>query len=55
MKIPDEELCIIFLPMITFSAQSAIFGILAFDTIGLLARWRLFDHAAHLGGTLFGV
>ncbi|KAH7729159.1 rhomboid family protein [Aphelenchoides avenae] len=55
MKIPDAQLSIIFLPMFTFSAQSAIFGVLAFDTIGLLARWRLFDHAAHLGGTLFGV
>ena len=23
------------------------------DVAGLLFRWRLFDHAAHLGGTLF--
>lgn len=25
-----------------------------FDIVGLLARWRSFDHAAHLGGALFG-
>jgi len=55
IKNPDAELQIIFLPFITFSAQTALTGMIAVDACGLLFRWRLFDHAAHLGGTLFGV
>jgi len=43
-----------FLPDFTFSANSALFGIIAFDVCGILFRWKLFDHACHLGGTLFG-
>ncbi len=27
----------------------------ALDTLGILFRWRLFDHWAHLGGTGFGI
>ena len=29
-------------------------GIIALDTVGLLLRWQLFDHAAHLTGTSLG-
>lgn len=25
------------------------------DLVGLLRGWRLFDHAAHLGGAFFGL
>ena len=25
------------------------------DTVGLLLRWRYLDHAAHLGGILYGM
>ncbi|KAI6192401.1 Presenilins-associated rhomboid-like protein, mitochondrial [Aphelenchoides bicaudatus] len=55
MKIPDARLSIIFLPFFQFSAQQAIYGLIAFDLLGLIFRFRMFDHAAHLGGTLFGV
>uniref|UniRef100_A0A914WL25 rhomboid protease n=1 Tax=Plectus sambesii TaxID=2011161 RepID=A0A914WL25_9BILA len=55
MKIPDAQLQIVFLPFFTFSAEKAVYGLLAFDTIGLLLGWRMFDHAAHLGGALFGI
>ncbi|KIH62648.1 peptidase, S54 family [Ancylostoma duodenale] len=55
MKIPEARLKIVFVPGFDFSAQSAIIGILLFDLAGLLFRFRMFDHAAHLGGTLFGV
>lgn len=51
---PDARLSILFLPFFTFSAQSALTGLIVLDTCGLLFRWMLFDHAAHLGGTLFG-
>ncbi|XP_068277291.1 presenilin-associated rhomboid-like protein, mitochondrial [Nyctibius grandis] len=52
---PDAKLAIIFLPMFTFTAGNALKAIIAFDTAGLALGWRLFDHAAHLGGALFGM
>ena len=30
-------------------------SIIALDVAGLVFRWKLFDHGAHLGGTLFGM
>ncbi|KAI1883221.1 hypothetical protein AGOR_G00242980 [Albula goreensis] len=54
-KIPEAKLGIIFLPMLTFSAGHALKAIVALDTAGLFLGWRLFDHAAHLGGAIFGV
>lgn len=33
----------------------ALKAIIAFDTAGLALGWRFFDHAAHLGGALFGM
>lgn len=55
MKIPEARLKILFIPGFDFSARSAIIGVLLFDIAGLLLRFRMFDHAAHIGGTLFGV
>ena len=55
VRVPDARLQIVFVPGFTFSAASAVVGLLAFDAAGLLFRFRLFDHAAHLGGTLFGM
>ncbi|XP_071455331.1 presenilin-associated rhomboid-like protein, mitochondrial [Hetaerina americana] len=52
---PDTQLGIIFLPMYSFSAASAIKVIVALDTAGVLMGWKFFDHAAHLGGALFGI
>uniref|UniRef100_A0A8C7Y8N9 rhomboid protease n=1 Tax=Oryzias sinensis TaxID=183150 RepID=A0A8C7Y8N9_9TELE len=54
-KVPEAKLGIIFLPMFTFSAGNALKALVALDTVGLILGWRLFDHAAHLGGALFGV
>ncbi|KAF8383424.1 rom-5, partial [Pristionchus pacificus] len=54
-KIPDARLKIVFLPFFDFSAQSAVIGMVIFDLAGLLFRFKLFDHAAHLGGALFGI
>ncbi|XP_062477743.1 presenilin-associated rhomboid-like protein, mitochondrial isoform X2 [Pezoporus occidentalis] len=54
-KMPEAKLAIIFLPMFTFTAGSALKAIIAFDSAGLALGWRLFDHAAHLGGALFGM
>jgi rhomboid-like protein len=29
-------------------------GVVALDVAGLVFKWTMFDHAAHLGGVLFG-
>jgi len=52
---PDVQLQIVFLPMFSFSADSAIKGMMLIDTIGMFSAWRYFDHAAHLSGLLFGI
>ncbi|KAM9853698.1 presenilin-associated rhomboid-like protein, mitochondrial [Aulostomus maculatus] len=54
-KLPEAKLSIIFLPMITFTAANALTAILAMDTAGVVLGWKLFDHAAHLGGAMFGI
>lgn len=52
---PDIQLMIIFLPFFTFSSYTALKSILLLDALGIILRWELFDHAAHMGGTLFGM
>ena len=32
-----------------------LYGLMTFDALGLLLGWKVFDHAAHLGGVLFGM
>lgn len=55
VQYPDARLAIIFLPFFTFSAGMALKAILALDTAGVVFGWQLLDHAAHLGGSLFGI
>ncbi|VDD86006.1 unnamed protein product [Enterobius vermicularis] len=55
VQVPDARLQLIFLPGFTFSAATGVVGLVLFDLFGLLLGFRLFDHAAHLGGTLFGI
>jgi rhomboid-like protein len=52
---PNAKLSIILLPFFSFSAEQALCGIVAFDLAGLLFKWRVIDHAAHLGGAAFGL
>ncbi|XP_046557831.1 presenilins-associated rhomboid-like protein, mitochondrial isoform X1 [Haliotis rubra] len=55
---PDARLSIAFLGEIvphSFSASNALTGVIVLDVVGLLLGWRMFDHAAHLGGMLFGL
>uniref|UniRef100_UPI003AAA788B presenilin-associated rhomboid-like protein, mitochondrial n=1 Tax=Centroberyx gerrardi TaxID=166262 RepID=UPI003AAA788B len=54
-KMPEAKLAIIFLPMYTFTASNALKAIVAMDTAGVVLGWRFFDHAAHLGGAMFGI
>lgn len=52
---PDTKLGIIFLPFFTFPAETAIKFIVGFDLVGLIMGWKIFDHAAHLGGAACGI
>lgn len=55
---PDARLSIAFVGELiphSFSASSALKAILLLDTVGLVMGWKVFDHAAHLGGVLFGI
>ncbi|KAG7163430.1 Presenilins-associated rhomboid-like protein-like [Homarus americanus] len=33
----------------------ALKGVMCLDAVGMALGWRMFDHAAHLGGALFGL
>nr|CAG4637083.1 EOG090X07NR [Ceriodaphnia reticulata] len=52
---PNALLQIAFIPGFTFTADTGLKALLCMDTVGLIMRWKLFDHAAHLGGALFGL
>lgn len=41
--------------MFQFSAESAIKVMMVVDILGIIMGWKFFDHAAHLGGALFGM
>ncbi|XP_011312603.1 presenilins-associated rhomboid-like protein, mitochondrial [Fopius arisanus] len=55
MQYPDLKVAIVFLPMFGFTAGYALKGLLTMDTLGCVLGWRFFDHAAHLGGALWGI
>ena len=55
---PNAEIGIAFISdilPISFSALSAMKFLIVMDTLGVVFRWSFFDHAAHLGGILFGI
>lgn len=54
-EFPDTKLSIILIPTLTFSAGMAIKCIMGLDLAGLIMGWKVFDHAAHLGGALLGM
>ncbi|XP_051943259.1 presenilins-associated rhomboid-like protein, mitochondrial isoform X1 [Hippocampus zosterae] len=54
-KVPDAKLSVIFLPMVMFTAGNVLKAVVALDMAGLLLGWQMFDHAAHIGGALFGI
>uniref|UniRef100_A0A5F9CFR5 rhomboid protease n=1 Tax=Oryctolagus cuniculus TaxID=9986 RepID=A0A5F9CFR5_RABIT len=39
----------------SLAASNALKAIIAMDTAGRILGWKFFDHAAHLGGALFGI
>jgi len=50
---PDAQLQVILIPY-SFSAEQCLIGMAAFDTLGVMLRWSIMDHGAHLGGLGFG-
>jgi rhomboid-like protein len=53
-KNPQTELGLIFLPGVSFPAETMIMLVMCADVAGLLLGWRTFDHAAHLVGASLG-
>lgn len=41
--------------LFSFAGLQALKAIIAMDTAGMVLGWKFFDHAAHLGGALFGM
>ncbi|OAD60476.1 Presenilins-associated rhomboid-like protein, mitochondrial, partial [Eufriesea mexicana] len=54
-QFPNLYLSIVFLPLLKFTSGTAIKVVMGLDTLGCLMRWQRLDHAAHLGGMLFGI
>lgn len=52
---PEAQLGIVFIPGLSFSADTALKCVMSLDAAGMVIGWRVFDHAAHLGGALFGL
>lgn len=52
---PNTEVTLILLPFFKFTLSTAIKAVILGDVIGCVARWSLFDHAAHLGGVFLGM
>ncbi|KJE96205.1 hypothetical protein CAOG_06562 [Capsaspora owczarzaki ATCC 30864] len=51
---PNLAVGIPFVPDVYFPAWQAFAATCTLDVLGLIFRWRMFDHAAHLGGALIG-
>jgi rhomboid-like protein len=51
---PDAGVSIIFLPWIKGTMSQFLPFLVLVDVMGVLLRWRYFDHAAHLSGAVGG-
>ncbi|TDL23855.1 rhomboid-domain-containing protein [Rickenella mellea] len=51
---PDVQIRLIIPPTPDFPISWGLYGMLIFDTLGILRGWRMMDHVAHLGGAAFG-
>ncbi|KAK3763788.1 hypothetical protein RRG08_065751 [Elysia crispata] len=58
VRYPNAQLSIAFVGEIfphSFSADTGMKCLIAFDLLGLVLGWKFLDHAGHLGGMLFGL
>lgn len=51
---PDLKVSLIFLPIHSVPISQALPAMMGVDALGMIFDWKIFDHAAHLGGALFG-
>ena len=52
---PNAKFKIVFTPDdLGFDAIKGLMGLVTFDTIGMIMKWKFLDHAAHLGGAFTG-
>ncbi|KAI0676121.1 hypothetical protein C8Q78DRAFT_1008128 [Trametes maxima] len=51
---PDAEITLVIPPWFPINIQTGFATILAFDLLGVLRGWKMFDHYAHIGGAAFG-
>lgn len=51
---PDLKVSLIFLPIHSLPISQALPAMMGIDALGMIFDWKIFDHAAHLGGALFG-
>ena len=51
---PELKVSLIFLPIHSVPISQALPAMMGIDALGMLFNWKMFDHAAHLGGALFG-
>ncbi|KAG2229506.1 hypothetical protein INT48_004340, partial [Thamnidium elegans] len=52
---PNSSISLIFLPMIPIKLGYALPAIMGFDLAGIVFKWRMFDHFAHLAGASIGM
>ncbi|GAA5849720.1 hypothetical protein JCM8547_000542 [Rhodosporidiobolus lusitaniae] len=54
LAFPETSVSLIFLPFFPIPIGAATGAMVAMDLTGLIAGWRMFDHAAHLAGAAAG-
>ncbi|CEP12631.1 hypothetical protein [Parasitella parasitica] len=52
---PNSSISLIFLPMIPIKLGYALPALMSFDLAGVVLKWRMFDHYAHLAGASLGL
>lgn len=51
---PELKVSLILLPIHSIPISQALPVMMGVDALGMALNWKMFDHAAHLGGSLFG-
>ncbi|RIA96214.1 hypothetical protein C1645_688061 [Glomus cerebriforme] len=52
---PDASVYLIFMPFFPIKISYALPALIAFDLFGIISKMTIFDHFAHLAGTMFGL
>ncbi|KAI8073899.1 hypothetical protein BC940DRAFT_231336 [Gongronella butleri] len=52
---PNASIALVFLPMVPIKLGYALPAMMGFDVAGILLKWKMFDHFAHLAGACIGL